>query len=130
MPGACPWIAPQLMWDETQLTLLGMVMGRHASLRMMVRMGSTRSTTPTNHLLPLPGAITSILSPTTKGREMNCTQGQPALSGGGPEPSHIGKNLEPTATFHCSRQQSAAAQPEEAPRRLPLTMIGTISAPL
>lgn len=48
-------------------------MGMHASVRMMVRMGSTRSTTPTTNLLP-PTELISMRSPTTNGLEMNCRQ--------------------------------------------------------
>lgn len=56
---------------QVELTLLGMVMGMQESDRMMVRMGSTRSTVPTTNLLP-PTELISIRSPTTKGRDMNC----------------------------------------------------------
>ena len=58
-----------------ELTLLGMVMGMQASVRMMVRIGSTRSTVPTTNLLP-PTELISMRSPTTKGREMNCKHRQ------------------------------------------------------
>lgn len=52
-------------------TLLGIVTGRDASVRMIVRMGSTRSMTPTSTRSP-PADDSSTLSPTTKGRDKNC----------------------------------------------------------
>lgn len=54
-------------------TLLGMVTGREASVRMIVRMGSTRSMTPTSTRSP-PADDNSTLSPTTKGLDRNCIQ--------------------------------------------------------
>ena len=54
-------------------TLFGMVTGRDASVRMIVRMGSTRSMTPTRTRSP-PADDSSTLSPTTKGRDKNCMQ--------------------------------------------------------
>ena len=50
-------------------------MGMQASVRMMVRIGSTRSTVPTTNLAP-PTELISMRSPTTKGREMNCKHAQ------------------------------------------------------
>ena len=61
----------QMMVYDIECTLLGIVMGMQESVRMMVRMGSTRSTVPTTNLLP-PTELISMRSPTTKGREMNC----------------------------------------------------------
>ena len=51
-------------------TLLGMVTGRDASVRMIVRMGSTLSMTPTMTRSPPPDD-SSTRSPTTKGRDRN-----------------------------------------------------------
>ena len=61
----------RIMVHDSECTLLGMVMGMQESVRIMVRMGSTRSTVPTTNLLP-PTELISMRSPTTKGREMNC----------------------------------------------------------
>ena len=56
--------------------LFGMEMGMLWSLRMVVLIGEMRSTKPTTTELP-EDVLSSTLSPTTKGRDTNCSTGQP-----------------------------------------------------